>query len=74
LRNDDVAGNAFLAEPSSRNVIYLPSKGVDHPSKESAVGPSAGSNVLEAYLRIEHKHQGYYAIGKVILLPMPEAS
>jgi len=55
-------------------VIYLPSKGVDHPYKKSAVESSAGPNVLEANLRIAYKHKRYYAIGKVILRPMSEVS
>jgi len=33
-----------------------------------------GPIVLEAYLLIDHQHKGYHAIGKVILMPMTEAS
>lgn len=70
---DDVTGNSFLAEPSARNVIYLPAKGVERPSQEIPLAP-IGSNVSEAYLRMNYKHEGYYTIGKVTMRPMSEAS
>jgi len=69
---DDVYNTSFMAEPSDRNVIYLREKDLVEGKFEQAIAPS--SNLGEAYLQFDYKHEGYYSIGKVKMRPMSEVS
>ncbi len=68
---DDATGLSFMAEPSQRNVIYLPSNGPERTSSGKNMAP-ASSNLADAYLEMPYKHEGYYSIGKVIMRPISE--
>ena len=70
---DDATGTDFLAEPSWNNVIYLPGEVKVNPSGNKSIGP-ASSNLQEAYLELNYKHEGYYAPGKITMRPVSEVS
>ncbi len=70
---DDVMGNSFLAEPSARNVIYLHKNGISPVPSGRPLAPIS-SNLQEAYLEMNYKHEGYYSSGKVIMRPMSEVA
>jgi DUF1680 family protein len=70
---DDASGTPFLAEPSWGNIVYLPANGLDASAKADIKVP-ASSNLQEAYLELNYKHEGYYATGKVIMRPVSEVS
>ena len=70
---DDVYSSSFMAEPSGRNIIYLQGKDLAAGKPEKTQAPPA-SNLGEAYLQMDYKHEGYYAIGKINLRPMSEVT
>ena len=72
LSADDGFNTSYLAEPAGRNVIYLSEKGIK--SSASAVKMVPASNLLDGYLEMEYRHEGYYAPGTVILRPMSEVT
>ena len=72
LSADDGFSTAFLAEPAGRNVIYLSEKEIKPVTSALKMVPA--SNLLDGYLEMEYRHEGYYAPGKVILRPMSEVT
>lgn len=72
LSVDDGFSSSFLAEPSGRNVIYLPANKMDTSSPTPL--SSNTSNVADGYLEFSYSHEGYYTKGKVILRPMSEVT
>lgn len=70
---DDIYSTPFMAEPSDRNMIYLQGKNLIAGKAENAIAPLT-SNLSEAYLQFDYKHEGYYAIGKIKMRPMSEVT
>ena len=70
LSADDEYSPSFLAEPSGRNVIYLP----DNVTEISTPKQPSVSNLADGYLELSYRHEGYYMIGKVTFRPMSEVS
>lgn len=70
---DDVYSTPFMAEPLGGNIIYLQEKDLVASKPAKAIAPST-SNLGEAYLQMDYKHDGYYAIGKVTMRPMSEVT
>jgi DUF1680 family protein len=70
---DDVYSLHFLSEPMGGNIIYLPVTEITDEKISKANAP-VSSNVGEAYLQMDYKHDGYYQIGKVTMRPMSEVS
>ena len=70
---DDIYSTPFMAEPSDGNIIYLQEKDLVAGKVEKARAPLT-SNLGEAYLQFDYKHEGYYAIGKVKMRPMSEVT
>jgi DUF1680 family protein len=73
LSVDDVFSTPFLAEPSGGNIIFLPEKELLAGKIVRAKAPEA-SNLGEAYLQMNYKHDGYYKIGKVTMRPVSEVT
>ena len=72
LSADDGFNTSFLAEPAGRNVIYLSEKAIQPTASAFKMVPA--SNLLDGYLKMEYRHEGYYAPGTVILRPMSEVT
>jgi len=70
---DDAISLPFMAEPSGGNIIYLNSKDWIDGKPPSAQAPDS-SNLGEAYLKMDYKHDGYYTNGQVTMRPMSEAT
>ncbi len=70
LSADDGYSPSFLAEPSGKNVIYLPY----NLNKISTPGQLSGSTLKDGYLELSYRHDGYYTIDKITLRPMSEVS
>jgi hypothetical protein len=70
---DDVYSTPFMAEPSGRNMIHLQEKDLAAGKTVKAAAPPA-SNLAEAYLQMDYKHDGYYQTGKVTMRPMSEVT
>lgn len=70
LSADERYSPSFLAEPSGRNVIYLP----DNTNKISTPKQKSESRLDDGYLELNYRHDGYYTIGKVTLRPISEVS
>jgi DUF1680 family protein len=73
LSVDDVFSTPFLAEPSGGNIIFLLEKELMAGKITRAKAPKE-SNLGEAYLEMNYKHDGYYKIGKVTLRPVSEVT
>ena len=72
LSADDGFSTSFLAEPAGGNVIYFPAGKVKPAASALKMAPS--SNLLDGYLEMKYRHEGFYTPGSVILRPMSEAT
>lgn len=63
---DDISQRQFMAEPSSRNIVWLEEK----PS----VAPSKSDFCPEAYLSASYYHDGMYGNHQAIFRPLAETS
>jgi DUF1680 family protein len=70
---DDGYSLPFMSEISNGNIIYLKVNDLEAGSTVNAAAP-AESNLGEAYLQMEYKHDGYYQTGKVTMRPMSEVT
>ena len=73
LSVDDIYSTSFLAEPSEGNIIFLSEKELMAGKITRAKAPEE-SNLGEAYLQMNYKHDGYYDIGKVAMRPVSEVT
>jgi DUF1680 family protein len=73
LSVDDVYSLPFMSEISKGNVIYLNSKELSDAKIVKAAAPET-SNLREAYLQFDYKHEGYYQIGQVAMRPVSEVT
>ena len=70
---DDVFSLPFMSEISRDNIIYLQEKDLAGGNPVKAAAPAA-SNLGEAYLQMDYKHDGYYQTGKVTMRPISEVT
>ena len=63
---DDISQRQFMAEPSSRNIVWLDEK--------PAVAPSESEFCPEAYLSAAYFHDGMYGNHQAIFRPLAETS
>ncbi len=70
---DDVYSLPFMSESSTANIIYLQEKDLAGSNPVKAKAPET-SNLAEAYLQMDYKHDGYYSIEKVTMRPMSEVT
>ena len=70
---DNVYSLPFMSEISTDNIIYLQEKELAGGNPEKATAPVA-SNLGEAYLQMDYKHEGYNSTGKVTMRPMSEVT
>ncbi len=70
---DDEYSLPFMSEPSGGNIIYVPAKNWMEGKPTLAPAPDS-SNRVEAYLKMDYKHDGYFSIGNVTMRPMSEVT
>jgi DUF1680 family protein len=73
LSVDDAYSLHFLSEPLAGNIIYV-NPGTLKDIKPVSGKVPANSNVGEAYLEMDYKHDGYYQPGKVVMRPVSEVA